>query len=66
MFDHYKGSSLFNLYDTIGILADSLGETLRNEKVLQALMPPLIKKWNLIKDNDRALCPLFGIALANS
>lgn len=23
-------------------------------------MPPLIKKWNMVADNDKSLCPLFG------
>jgi hypothetical protein len=55
---------LYNLYDAIGSLAESLGESIRNEKILNALMPPLIAKWNVLKDNDRSLCPLLGNTLS--
>ena len=57
--DQYKGSSLYNLLDTIGALAESLNENLRIEHIRAKLLPPLILKWNQFGDTDRALCLLF-------
>lgn len=44
--DNYKGNSLVSLFDVIGSLAQSLGENIRNDAIVQQLMPLLSKKWN--------------------
>ena len=57
--DGYQGASLVSLYDCISCLAEVLGEHLRNEQVVNLLMPLLSKKWSVIQDNDKKLLPLF-------
>jgi hypothetical protein len=50
---------LLILYDAIGTLADSVGSDLNTNENIQILMPPLIKKWNELGDEDRNLFPLL-------
>lgn len=50
--DNYKGKSMVSLFDAIGTLAQSMGENMRNEQIINQLMPLLSKKWNEIPDNN--------------
>ncbi|CAB1332331.1 unnamed protein product, partial [Coregonus sp. 'balchen'] len=50
-FSKYQHKNLLILYDAIGTLADS--------EYIQMLMPPLIAKWNQLKDEDKDLFPLL-------
>lgn len=36
-----------------------MGNYLNKEEYIQLLMPPLIHKWNLLKDEDKDLFPLL-------
>ena len=47
------------MYDAIGTLADSVGHHLNKPEFIEMLMPPLIKKWNELKDEDKDLFPLL-------
>ena len=47
------------LYDAIGTLADSVGSHLNNPDLITLLMPPLIFKFNVLKDDDKDLIPLL-------
>jgi hypothetical protein len=47
------------LYDAIGTLADSVGHHLNKKEFIELLMPPLIQKWNELKDEDKDLFPLL-------
>ena len=47
------------MYDAIGTLADSVGHHLNKPKFIELLMPPLIQKWNELKDEDKDLFPLL-------
>ena len=47
------------LYDAIGTLADSVGSHLNKAEYINMLMPPLIAKWNALKDEDKDLFPLL-------
>ena len=58
-FKKYQAKNLLILYDAIGTLADSVGNYLNKEEYIQLLMPPLIQKWNLLKDEDKDLFPLL-------
>lgn len=58
-FDKYQQKNLLILYDAIGTLADSVGATLNQPEYVQTLMPPLIKKWQSLSDDDIDLIPLF-------
>lgn len=51
--------NLLILYDAIGTLADSVGHHLNKPEFIEMLMPPLIKKWNELKDEDKDLFPLL-------
>lgn len=51
--------NLLILYDAIGTLADSVGHHLNKPEFINMLMPPLIAKWNQLKDEDKDLFPLL-------
>ncbi|ESP00524.1 hypothetical protein LOTGIDRAFT_112611 [Lottia gigantea] len=58
-FGKYQHKNLLILYDAIGTLADSVGHHLNKEEYVKMLMPPLINKWNMLKDEDKDLFPLL-------
>lgn len=58
-FSKYQHKNLLILYDAIGTLADSVGSHLNKEVYINLLMPPLIEKWNVLKDEDKDLFPLL-------
>lgn len=55
----YQHKNLLILYDAIGTLADSVGHHLNRPDYINLLMPPLINKWNILKDEDKDLFPLL-------
>lgn len=57
--DVYRGSSLVGLLDAIGQLSVSLHDKIRDEAILNELLPLLNKKWLSIEDNSNTLFPLF-------
>lgn len=67
-FRKYQHKNLLILYDAIGTLAESVGHHLNKPEYINKLMPPLIEKWNILKDDDRDLFPLLeclsGVATA--
>ncbi|XP_067124632.1 transportin-1 isoform X3 [Centruroides vittatus] len=58
-FNKYQHKNLLILYDAIGTLADSVGHHLNKPDYINLLMPPLIQKWNVLKDDDKDLFPLL-------
>jgi len=58
-FKKYQAKNLLILYDAIGTLADSVGNYLNKEEYISLLMPPLIERWNQLKDEDKDLFPLL-------
>ncbi|KAH6940529.1 hypothetical protein HPB50_000550 [Hyalomma asiaticum] len=58
-FSKYQHKNLLILYDAIGTLADSVGHHLNKPEYINLLMPPLIEKWNVLKDDDKDLFPLL-------
>ncbi|XP_037821481.1 transportin-1-like [Lucilia sericata] len=58
-FSKYQHKNLLILYDAVGTLADSVGHHLNKPQYIEILMPPLIDKWNLLKDDDKDLFPLL-------
>ncbi|XP_039258081.1 transportin-1-like [Styela clava] len=58
-FNKYQHKNLLILYDAIGTLADSVGNHLNKPDYIQMLMPPLIAKWNSLRDEDKDLFPLL-------
>lgn len=65
-FSKYQHKNLLILYDAIGTLADSVGHHLNKPDYINMLMPPLIQKWNVLKDEDKDLFPLLEVmALAS-
>merc|ERR1719242_309616 len=58
-FHKYQHKNLLILYDAIGTLADSVGHHLNKSEYINLLMPPLIQKWNVLKDDDKDLFPLL-------
>lgn len=60
-FSKYQHKNLLILYDAIGTLADSVGHHLNKPAFINMLMPPLIQKWNILKDEDKDLFPLLEV-----
>lgn len=58
-FGKYQHKNLLILYDAIGTLAESVGHHLNKPDYINLLMPPLINKWNILKDEDKDLFPLL-------
>jgi len=58
-FRKYQAKNLLILYDAIGTLADSVGSHLNRPDYIELLMPPLIERWNVLKDDDKDLFPLL-------
>lgn len=50
------------MYDAIGTLADSVSYHLNKPEYINLLMPPLIQKWNVLKDDDKDLFPLLEVS----
>lgn len=63
-FDKYQHRNLLLLYDTVGTLADVVGEALNTPQFIEIIMPPLIKKWQQIADDDTDLFPLLEVNAA--
>lgn len=61
-FSRYQHKNLLILYDAIGTLADSVGHHLNKQEYINLLMPPLITKWNVLKDEDKDLFPLLEVS----
>ncbi len=58
-FRKYQAKNLLILYDAVGTLADSVGSHLNKPEYIQKIMPPLIEKWNALRDEDKNLFPLL-------
>ncbi|CAO3608541.1 unnamed protein product [Cunninghamella blakesleeana] len=58
-FEKYQHRNLLLLYDTVGTLADVVGESLNVPQYIELIMPPLIKKWQEITDDNTDLFPLL-------
>lgn len=61
-FDKYQHKNMLILYDAVGTLADSVGPALQNPAYVDILMPPLLKKWSTLKDDDDDLVPLLEVS----
>ncbi|CAO3665237.1 unnamed protein product [Rhizopus stolonifer] len=58
-FGKYQHRNLLLLYDTVGTLADVVGDVLNNQQYIDLFMPPLIRKWQDISDDNNDLFPLL-------
>ncbi|KAI8373588.1 armadillo-type protein [Choanephora cucurbitarum] len=58
-FAKYQHRNLLLLYDTVGTLADVVGEVLNNPQYIEVIMPPLINKWQEVSDDSTDLFPLL-------
>lgn len=60
-FERYQHKNMLILYDAVGTLADAVGSALQNPTYVEILMPPLLKRWTKLKDNDDDLVPLLEV-----
>lgn len=58
-FEKYQQKNLLILYDALGTLADAVGNALENPMFVEILMPPLIRRWQTLADDDDDLIPLL-------
>ena len=57
--DTYKDGATIAMLDCIGTIAQSVGNGLASEEIMQTLLPLLNKKWEQIGDDNRSLLTLF-------
>jgi hypothetical protein len=62
-FDKYQHKNMLILYDAVGTLADAVGPALQNPTFVDILMPPLLKRWSKLKDDDEDLVPLLEVRI---
>mmetsp|Transcript_83804 Transcript_83804/g.233748 ORF Transcript_83804/g.233748 Transcript_83804/m.233748 type:complete len:908 (-) Transcript_83804:117-2840(-) len=58
-FQYYQAKNLLILYDATGTLADAVGSELDRPEYVQALMVPLMAKFESVADTDRSIVSLF-------
>lgn len=58
-FNYYQAKNLLILYDAVGTLADAVGTHLNKPQYVEALMTPLMVKFDTTLDSDRSICALF-------
>jgi len=58
-FQLYQTKNLRNLYDAMGTLAWAVGPTLNQQKYVEALLVPIIQKFEAVPDNDITTVALF-------
>ncbi|THH08002.1 hypothetical protein EW145_g3006, partial [Phellinidium pouzarii] len=58
-FDKYQHKNMLILYDAVGTLADAVGPALQNPAYVEILMPPLLRRWEKLKNSDEDLIPLL-------
>ncbi|CAK0887716.1 unnamed protein product [Prorocentrum cordatum] len=56
---YYQAKNLLILYDAVGTLSEQVGQHLAKPQYIQALMGPLMAKFESVADNDRSIIPLF-------
>ena len=61
-FDKYQHKNMLILYDAVGTLADAVGSALRDPGYVDILMPPLLKRWEKLKNEDEDLVPLLEVS----
>lgn len=60
-FEKYQHKNMLILYDAVGTLADAVGSALQNPTYVDILMPPLLKRWEKLKNSDEDLVPLLEV-----
>lgn len=58
-FQYYQAKNLLILYDAVGTLADAVGYELNAPQYVDALLTPLMQRFDNTPDNDRSLIALF-------
>ncbi|EJD42027.1 ARM repeat-containing protein [Auricularia subglabra TFB-10046 SS5] len=58
-FEKYQQKNMLILYDAVSTLADAVGSALQNPMYVQILVPPLISRWERLRDDDFDLVPLL-------
>ena len=58
-FRKYQNRNLMILYDAVGTLAESVGGELNRPDYVNAIMEPLIHKWNMLQPDDKSTFALL-------
>ncbi|KAI9028953.1 armadillo-type protein [Phycomyces nitens] len=58
-FMKYQHRNSLTLFDTLGTLAEVVGDALNNPQYIELIMPPIIKKWSETPDDSPDLFPLL-------
>lgn len=58
-FSKYKDRNMFILYDCVQTLAEHVGPSLQNPKLVETLMPPILARWDKVSDHSREMFPLL-------
>ncbi|KAL8703314.1 MAG: hypothetical protein Q9201_003505 [Fulgogasparrea decipioides] len=58
-FGKYKDRNMFILYDCVQTLAEHVGPTLRQQELIDTLMPAIIRRWSKVSDRSQEIFPLL-------
>ena len=58
-FTRYKDRNMFILYDCVQTMAEHVARSLRDEKLVATLMPPILHRWDKVSDASREMFPLL-------
>lgn len=58
-FEQFKVKNMFILYDCVQTLAEQVGAPLRNQELVDLLMPAIIKRWSQVSEESPELFPLL-------
>lgn len=57
----FQKRNLLLLYDTLGTLADVLGENLNTPQFIELIIPPLLKKFQQVDEESTEIFPLLEV-----
>ncbi|KAL8779958.1 MAG: hypothetical protein Q9194_001177 [Teloschistes cf. exilis] len=58
-FAKYKDRNMFILYDCVQTLAEHVGPALKEQALIDTLMPAIIQRWSKVSDQSQEIFPLL-------
>ncbi|KAI4201614.1 MAG: hypothetical protein LQ350_003093 [Teloschistes chrysophthalmus] len=58
-FAQYKDRNMFILYDCVQTLAEHVGPALKEQALIDTLMPAIIQRWTKVSDQSQEIFPLL-------
>lgn len=58
-FEKFKDQNIYLLYDCVQTLSESLGPAMGDPNMINTLMPAVIQRWHLVRDDSKEMFPLL-------